>query len=102
MKQKIKDKVFSKTFDSDYYEVKFSDLPENIGKDDIINIHREEAFYSENNSYDAHTELMVFTEREETEEEYQKRLNENKEFQEMLKKRRYENYLKLKAEFETQ
>jgi hypothetical protein len=45
-------------------------------------------------------DLKVIRVRQETEEEYQKRISKQKEKAENIKKRRYENYLKLKKEFE--
>ena len=102
MKQKIKTEIYNKDFKGNYENVRFSDLPKDIQENDIIEIRREEAFFSENNSYDAYTELVVIREREETDEEYQKRISDNEYHKEELRKRRYENYLKLKSEFEPQ
>lgn len=102
MKQKIKEEIYHKDFKSNYEDVRFSDLPKDIQENDIIDIRREEAFFSENNSYDAYTELVVIRERDETDEEYQKRISDNEYHKEELKKRRYKNYLKLKSEFESQ
>lgn len=100
MKQKIKIAIYNKDYAGNYADVRFSDLPKNIQENDIIEIRREEAFFSENNSYAAYTELVIFREREETDEEYQKRISDNEYLKEELRKRRYENYLKLKSEFE--
>jgi hypothetical protein len=100
MKNKIKKEIFSKHFNGDYVTIRFSNLPKNIQEDDIIEIRREEAYFSENNSYDAYTELVVFREIEETDEEYSKRISNEEKHKEELRKRRYENYLKLKTEFE--
>lgn len=100
MKQKIKIAIYNKDYAGNYVDVRFSDLPKDIQENDIIEIRREEAFFSENNSYDAYTELVIFREREETDEEYQKRISDNEYLKEELRKRRYENYLKLKSEFE--
>jgi hypothetical protein len=101
MKQKVKEEVYTKSFNGDYYEVRFSDLPKDIQNDDIIDIRRDGAYYySENNSYDAYTELVIIREREETQEEYEKRIAKNEYHREEMRKRRYENYLKLKEEFE--
>ena len=100
MKHKIKVEVYREHFDSDCYEVRFSDLPKDIQNNDIIDIRREEEYYSENNSYDAHTKLVIIREREETDEEYQKRISKDEYNKEEMRKRRYEHYLKLKEEFE--
>jgi hypothetical protein len=100
MKKLIQKEIFSKHYDGDWAIIRFKDLPDNLQPDDIIEIRREEAYYSENNSYDAYTELVVIREREETDEEYQKRISDNEYHKEELRKRRYETYLKLKQEFE--
>ena len=100
MKRLIKKEIFSKHFSGDIATIRFFELPKNIQEDDIIEIRREEAYFSENNSYDAHTELIVFREEEETDEEYSKRISNEEKHKEELRKRRYENYLKLKTEFE--
>lgn len=102
MKQKVKEEIYTKDFKGNAQEIRFSDLPKDIQENDIIDIRREESFYSENNSYDAYTELVIIREREETDEEYQKRISDNEYHKEELRKRRYENYLKLKSEFEPQ
>lgn len=100
MKQKIKEEIYTKDFKGNFREIHFSDLPKDIQESDIIDIHREEGYYSEDNSYDDYTELVIVREREETDEEYQKRISDNELYKEELRKRRYETYLKLKSEFE--
>ena len=99
MKNKIREEIYDKSFDGSCHDVRFSDLPKDIKDDDIIEIIREESFYSENNSWDAFTRLVVIREREETDAEYEKRKLKDKEHKEDLKKRRYDNYVSLKAEF---
>lgn len=102
MKKLLKQEIFSKLFDGELYDVRFSDLPKDIQDNDIIEIRREEGYHSENNSYGAYTELVVIREVEETDEEYQKRIeNENRDAK-IWKARRYEQYLKLKKEFESE
>lgn len=100
MKNKIKKEIFSRHFNGDYATIRFSNLPKNIQEDDIIEIHQEETFFSESNSYNAYTELVVFREIEETDEEYSLRISNEEKHKEELRKRRYEKYLKLKTEFE--
>jgi hypothetical protein len=100
MKIKVREEIYTKDFKGNYEDVRFSDLPKNIQDNDIIEIRREESFFSENNSYDAYTELMVIRERDETDEEYQKRISKDEYHKEELRKRRYETYVKLKSEFE--
>jgi len=100
MKQKIKKEIFSKKFEGECHTFRFSDLPKDINEDDIIDVFREESYFSENNSYDSFSELLVFREIEETDQEYERRIAADKELVERAKKMRYENYLKLKSEFE--
>lgn len=100
MKKIIKEEIYSKIFKGDYHEIKISDIPKDVQDNDIINIQRCETYVSENESYDAFTQLEIYREREETDKEYEKRLSKEQKLSEELKKRRYETYLKLKKEFE--
>jgi hypothetical protein len=68
--------------------------------DDIISIGYEEAFYSENNSWDGFYYCRVERMVEETDEEYENRMERKRSSESILKKNRYEQYLKLKKEFE--
>jgi hypothetical protein len=68
--------------------------------DDIISIGYEEAFYSENNSWGGFYYCRVERMIEETDEEYEDRMERKRNSESMLKKNRYEQYLKLKKEFE--
>jgi CTP synthase (UTP-ammonia lyase) len=70
--------------------------------EDEIYITLVEAYYSENNSYDSHIMATVTRERLETDSEFEKRQRTNKLQDKFLKERRYETYLKLKKEFESQ
>lgn len=99
MKKKIRRQILSKTYNG-FGDVKFSDLPKDLQPDDVIQINKCDSYYSENESWDSHTELIVFRDTEETDEEYQKRLQKEERQKTELKQRRYENYLKLKKEFE--
>jgi hypothetical protein len=67
---------------------------------DELVIGYDEGYVSENNSWDAHYYATVTRKREETDEEYNKRIERGKRDNEEMRKRRYENYLKLKKEFE--
>ena len=100
MKQTIRKEIYFKMFKGNSVDIRFSDLPKNIQENDIVEIIREDLYVSEINSYDAYTELVVIREAEETDEEYQERINRTKCIGEGIKKRKYEIYLKLKAEFE--
>lgn len=68
--------------------------------DDIILFSYEEAYVSENNSYDAHYSGQIIRMIEETDEEFEERKIKIQKEKERLKKLRYESYLKLKEEFE--
>ena len=68
--------------------------------DDIISIGYEEGYYSENNSWDGFYYCRVERMVEETDEEYEDRMERKRNSESMLKKNRYEQYLKLKKEFE--
>lgn len=100
MSKQYKDKViFEKSlFDGtpQWKHIKHIDFQD---EDEII-CNYEEAFYSENNSWDAHYRILVQRSVLETDEEYEIRVKMNKEDQDRYKKQRYENYLKLKKEFE--
>ena len=100
MKQNVKEQIYLKDFKGDCADVRFSDLPKDIQDNDIIEIHREDSFFSENESYDAYTELVIIREREETDVEYNKRMEKGNRIKEEMRNRRYEHYLKLKSEFE--
>jgi len=92
----IKEEIFTKSFDGNHYDIKFSDLPQDILEDDIIDIRRD----SETNSFNAYTELTVIRTREETDIELQQRLNREQKMSDKMKQLRYDEYLKLKKEFE--
>ena len=100
MKQKKKKEIFSRHYDGDNATVLFSHLPTDLLPDDIIDIVREDQYVSENSSYDAYTQLIVLRMVEETDKEYQRRLEENAWEERWAKERRYKNYLSLKKEFE--
>lgn len=70
--------------------------------DDIVNSGYDEGHYSENNSWDPFYYVRATRQVLETDEEYEKRIEENRKFKEELKQRRYERYLELKKEFENE
>lgn len=101
MKKRIKrEKIFEKYFDGWRIGINFSELPKDLLPTDQIDIEKSESFYSENDSWDEHTILIVYRDREETDEEFEKRKLSEKKIAEESKKNRYETYLKLKKEFE--
>ena len=68
--------------------------------DDMIEVQYVEPYYSENESHDGYYRCQVTRMVEETDEEFEARINMFKKMAEESKKKRYENYLKLKEEFE--
>jgi hypothetical protein len=68
--------------------------------DDIITASYQEGFYSDNNSYDPFIILDITRMRLETDDEYIKRQEQIKIEYKFNKERRYQNFLKLKKEFE--
>ena len=101
-KKIIKEIIFRKHYDGKNADVFFGDLPIDLKPDDIINIIREDSYFSENNSYDEYTVLEIERGRKETDEEFNKRKNISTKQKEEDDKRRYEIYLKLKKEFENE
>lgn len=74
-------------------EIKFKD-------DDRLEIGYDEGYYSENNSWDPHYYAVVYRMEEETDIEFERRQTRIAIDEKLMKKRRYESYLKLKKEFE--
>lgn len=101
-KQIIREKIFQKRYDGIITGFKMSDLPTNILPTDIIDVEKVDEFYSENNSWEAHTNLTVYREREENDVEFNKRKSFWEKKLEQSKKDRFEQYKKLKEEFESQ
>lgn len=101
-KKLVEKQLFSKDFDGECAKVKISDIPKEFLDDNdcIVEIGREQAFFSENNSYDAYTRLIVSKMVPETDEEFNERVRCAEIFKEQSKARRLENFKKLKEEFE--
>lgn len=70
--------------------------------DDRIRVSYEEPYHYENESSDGGWVIEVEREIEETDEEYEKRMEVKRWTDVILKKQRYENYLRLKKEFENE
>lgn len=110
MEKQIKyDTIFKKQYPYEY-SVTFSDII-NCGielcesdeisiVDDEISIVDDEGFQSENNSWDAHTMLIIQRPRFETDGEYNERVRMVEVKNKWQKEERYKSYLKLKKEFE--
>lgn len=67
---------------------------------DLIEIAYDEGHVSENNSWEPHWYVQIIRLTEESDHEFKKRLEQNARDAEWARERRYESYLKLKAEFE--
>jgi hypothetical protein len=100
MKEKIKfqETIFHGNSDEPF---KWKDIKHiEFQDDDELCIRYEEGFYSENNSWDGGFVAEVFRMQLESDEEFNNRMIELEKDKEFWKKKRYENYLKLKEEFE--
>ena len=101
MKQLIVKQIYKKRIgNGEDCSVFIKDIPSDCLPTDEINIIRDEGYYSENNSWDAHTLLIISRMVEETDKEYKSRIEREEKDKKKNKERRYENYLKLKEEFE--
>ena len=96
----IREKIFEKHYSGIIRGFKFSVLPTDILPTDIIDLEKNDREFSENNSWDDHTNLIVYRERLETDKEVIERIEKISEAIERNRKARYEQYLKLKEEFE--
>ena len=98
-KIKMVESIFYKTFGQKqptWKELKDVELQD----DDLVTISYEEAYHSENNSYDGYWFIDVQRQRQETDAEYQERIESNERHKKRLEEQRYQQYLKLKEEFE--
>lgn len=99
MEKLIKEKPIFETINFNE-PVKIKDIKVDLQPDDIIQAGFEHPFESENNALESHWYLRVIRKVLETDEEFEKRKAEEEALKKRLKKRRYENYLKLKKEFD--
>ena len=102
MKKEIINKVFfEKYYSGERTMVTCADLPlKDILPTDFIMINVEASFYSENNSYDGGTIITIYRPTLETDEEFEKRKIQWETIKEESKAKRFEDYKKLKKEFE--
>jgi hypothetical protein len=82
--------------------IPFKKIKDIIQDDDIIVSGYQEPEYYGDSSHEGYHYLVVYRWRFETDEEAEKRIIKNRGYQEELKGRRYETYLKLKKEFESE
>ena len=87
MKEIIKEIIHRIEFEDDF--IKFSDLPKDLNDNHYIDL-----------SLANYGEITIYTQREETDEEYNERLERIKNTNDIIRKVRYAQYLKLKEEFE--
>lgn len=100
---KIKKILFEKQYAGERAFIPIADLPkELLVPENNIMIHVEEAFYTENNSHDGYTTVVINTHREQTEEEKEEFRKHLDELKAKRKEERREQFLKLKKEFENE
>ena len=95
---KVKEETYRKHYRG-YRPVTLSDLPEDMKRDDQIEIRHVEPFYSENNSWDERTELVIYRLRDETQEEKDELKSHFAQMSVDAKECRRINYLTLREEF---
>ena len=100
MKKKIK-------IDTVFHDINFTEpikvtkeILEKIQMGDTILSGLDEGYYSENESWDPRWEFTIRRERLETDDEFQKRVESDKQQEVWNTERRYKSYLKLKKEFD--
>jgi len=94
----IREEIYYEHFGG-HHVLRFSDLPEDMLPDDQIEMTHVEGFYSENNSWDAYSELRVFHVRETTEEEKVELKAHFAKLKAESKEKRRLQFLKLQEEF---
>jgi hypothetical protein len=87
--------IFEKELDGHYYKIQVSKFELDLLPTDYIEISQPNHSNNEENTY-----IAVYRDMEETQEEAEKRRLFWKEKREESKKARYEQYLKLKKEFD--
>lgn len=99
-KQLTKEIIYNKHYEG-FPTIRFKDLPmDKIKPDDILDIERVEEFWGSDHGHEDHTDVTILRERFETDEEFEKRKKEMEKLQERHRDQRYQQYLKLKKEFE--
>jgi hypothetical protein len=99
-KIKIQKTIFSDQKEKPFTWADIKNIP--FEDDDVIDIGWVEGHYSENNSWDGHWGAEVMRMVEETDEQFQERIEEKERNAKWAKERRYESYLRLKKEFEAE
>ena len=99
-KKTVYDVIFRKQYDGEERDIPVGDLPTDLKPTDRLIYQSDPGHFSENNSWDANTEITIERPRLETDEEQKERLEKSKQFTEERKESRRQTYLKLKQEFE--
>lgn len=97
-KKIITDTIFHKI--SYKKPITFGEIDVELQPEDEITQHWEEPFDGSVEAWDGHWSMTITRDRLETDEEFEIRMANIKMEKERMKKRRYENYLNLKKEFE--
>jgi hypothetical protein len=98
---KVEEIVFKKHYDGLTHIISMADIPkEFLSQEFYIDIDKTPAFYGSEHGNEDYTILRVIKVRDQTEEEKQKMRLKFKEIAEETKRQRYQEYLKLKKEFE--
>lgn len=95
------EEIFNKRWDGIISYFNYGILPTNLLPTDKIYLEKDEGYYSENNSWDASSELTITRDRPETDEEWEKSKKFWADKAEESKAERRKTYEKLKKEFET-
>lgn len=98
-KIKIKEIILQKQYDVDA-EIMLDNYSDCFNREYYIDIVIEDDYHSENNSYNGYKQVTIYKNRWETDDEYEARIAHMNQLKKDLKNKRYETYLKLKAEFE--
>ena len=99
-KELVREEIFKKRYEGHQSGIPFGDLPKDLLPTDAIAIEYDEGFYSENNSWEPFTKIHIYRNREETDTEFEERRDWWAKKNEESRKDRYEDYLRLKKEFE--
>jgi len=103
MNNKVREVIYNLTKDGAEAIFTIADIPQNILNDDCeIDIERNEGHYSQNDSYESNSNLVILRWRDKTPEELEKERLMSDIIKQNSRKNRYETYLKLKKEFESE
>lgn len=98
MKQVKSKQIFRRGYQGSDAAIPYGHLPKDLKDDDVMYINYEyEGHHGSDGNY---TSIAIYRQVEETDEEYELRLETDKISKENARKIRYDRYLKLKEEFE--